>query len=81
MGSWKNRPIRPGLTWCGDCGKWKAHKAFVRSSIPKSSKQWEEGGYVWKRYKTCNKCTRIYRKKGLSAADFLEQYGAEEHNE
>lgn len=81
MASWKNRPIRPGRTWCGDCIKWKAHKAFVRSSIRRGSQQWEERGFAWKRYKTCNRCTRVYRMKGMSATEFLEQFGAEEHNE
>lgn len=50
----RNHPTRRVLSICGICRKWKVHKAFVQS-------------YVWKKFKTCNKCTRIYRYKSMSA--------------
>lgn len=72
----------PGCTWCGNCGKWKADKAFVRSRFKRGTQRWERCGFVWKKYKACNRCSRLYyHKPEMSVAEFVEQYGAEEHNE
>lgn len=76
----RGNPPGPGYSWCDNCGKWKADEAFVRSSVKRGSKQWKLKGFNWKRYRTCNRCSRVYFRKGMSLADFIKYWGAEEHN-
>ncbi|KAG6362631.1 hypothetical protein INS49_007723 [Diaporthe citri] len=73
---------RTGMSWCDNCGKWKADKAFVRARFKRGTKLWERYGFVWKKYKTCNRCSRVYyRKPEMPVAEFVGAYGAEEHND
>lgn len=72
----------PGWNWCNFCSKWKADQAFVRSRTRRDTKLWVNFGFMWKKYKTCNRCARVYNKTFvLSVAEFVMKYGAEEHNE
>lgn len=42
---------------------------------------WETMGFDWKKHKTCNHCSRVRKKPKMSVADFIKEFGAEEHNE
>lgn len=59
---------------CGHCRTWRVNRAFVRAT--------KTNGVVMKHFKTCNRCSRLYRKTGpLTKADFREKYGGSDHVE
>lgn len=72
---------RRGWNQCGICKSWKAGQAFVRSCVMRGSLPWKREGFDWKKFKTCNRCSRVYKKSKMSLSDFVNKFGAEEHNE
>lgn len=71
----------PGWNWCGYCNSWKAEQAFVRSGPTRGSAAWKRQGFEWKKFKTCNQCSRVRKMPKMSVEDFIKEFGAEEHNE
>lgn len=72
---------RPGWSLCGNCHMWKADQAFVRGRYRRDSPYWKRLGFSWKRFRTCNRCSRVYHRQGqMSLAEFVNSYGAEDHD-
>lgn len=72
---------RPGWSFCGNCHTRKADQAFVRGTYRRGSPTWKRLGFGWKKYRTCNRCSRVYHRQGqMSLADFINLYGAADHD-
>lgn len=64
---------RKGCAKCGHCRVWRVNKAFVRAT--------EANGSELKQFRTCNRCSRVYRNPPLSPEEFRAKYRGGDHAE